>query len=106
MENKGKLRGYSYIRQYRLKNKGCNKRQGRSLHNDERVTLQGDIAFVNIYAPKNSTNKIYKGHTNRHNERNNQQYNNNYNILIPQFHQWIDHPDRKSIRKHWLLKIH
>ena len=22
--------------------------------------------------------------------------------LMPHLHQWIDHPDRKSIKKHWL----
>lgn len=51
---------YSYIRQNRLQNEDCNKRQTRVLHNDKGVNPRGYITFVYFYAPSKGTPKYIK----------------------------------------------
>ena len=41
----------THIRENRLWNKGCEKRQRRALHNDQRINQEEDITIINRYAP-------------------------------------------------------
>ena len=52
-----------------------------------------DITIVNIYAPYIEAPQYIKQML--HNSVTQQ-----WGTLTPHLHQWIDHPDRKAIRKH------
>ena len=61
---------------------------------------QEDITFITVYAPNIGTLKHMKqiltdlkGEIDRNTIK--------VEDLTPQLHQWLDHPDRESIRKHW-----
>ena len=59
---------------------------------------QEDITFVNIYTPNIAAPNYIKQMLTDLREK---QKCNNEEILIFQFHQWLYHPDIKSIRQYW-----
>lgn len=74
----------------------------KSLHNNKESIQQEDLTYVNIYAYNiGAPTYIKQILTYLPEGRNQQQYNNSRGLKIFHFHQWVDQPDRKSIKTHW-----